>query len=256
MSEALYGIGGLRFWTEAEIQVRDHAIQSLYSALSAALKRQNSAWNFIRVEGPLLTPRDHISAAYNENDIFLTEANIGDQKGALRAETTASSYLYAQHLLKQENAPKFPLCVWQVGKSFRRETNDGARASDLRYNEFYQIEFQCIYKDNTKADVRGTAETAIRQAIAEITLSPSTRIVPSDRLPDYSMMTNDVEILYDHGGTKTDNWKEMSSISTRTDFPVDGTLVLEVAVGLDRLVAVAINNRAKITEISDEHLIK
>lgn len=246
MSEALYNVGGLRFWSEQEIQIRDQAIQSLYLALSSALKRQNSAWNFMRVEGPLLTPRNYISPAYDDSDIFLMEARLGDQQAALRAETTASSYLYAQHLLKQENAPKFPLCVWQVGKSFRRETNDGARASDLRYNEFYQIEFQCVYKDNTKADVRGVAEAAIRQAIAEVTLSPTTRIIPSDRLPDYSMQTNDIEILYDHGGTKDDNWKEMASISTRTDFPVEGTLVLEVAVGLDRLVAVTMNNRAKI----------
>lgn len=256
MSEALYGVGGLRFWTEAEIQIRDQAIQSLQLALSSALKGQNSAWNFIRVEGPLLTPRNHVSPAYDESDIFLCEAKFGDQQAVLRAETTASSYLYAQHLLKQEGAPKFPLCIWQVGKSFRRETNDGARASDLRYNEFYQIEFQCIYKDNTKADIRSVAEAAIRQAIAEITMSFTSRIVPSDRLPDYSMLTNDVEILYDHGSTKMDNWKEMASISTRTDFPVEGTLVLEVAVGLDRLVAVAMNNRAKISEFYDDRLIK
>ena len=256
MSEALYGVGGLRFWTEAEIQIRDQAIQSLQLALSSALKGQNSAWNFIRVEGPLLTPRNHVSPAYDESDIFLCEAKFGDQQAVLRAETTASSYLYAQHLLKQEGAPKFPLCIWQVGKSFRRETNDGARASDLRYNEFYQIEFQCIYKDNTKADIRSVAEAAIRQAIAEITMSFTSRIVPSDRLPDYSMLTNDVEILYDHGSTKMDNWKEMASISTRTDFPVEGTLVLEVAVGLDRLVAVAVNNRAKISEFYDDRLIK
>jgi hypothetical protein len=30
----------------------------------------------------------------------------------------------------------------------------------------------------------------------------------------------------------------MASISTRTDFPLENTLVLEVAVGLDRLIAV------------------
>lgn len=244
MSEALYGIGGLRFWSEKEILLREQAIQTLYQSLSSALQRQNSAWNFHRTEGPLLTPRNHISPAYDDNDIFLLEAKLGDQQAALRAETTASSYLYAEYMLKQEGAPKLPMCVWQVGKSFRRETNDGARAADLRYNEFYQIEFQCIYKDNTKADVRGVAEQAIASAIAEITRSSGFRIIPSDRLPDYATQTNDVEVLYDHGGTKSDNWKEMASISTRTDFPLEGTLVLEAAVGLDRLVTVAMNNAA------------
>jgi len=42
------------------------------------------------------------------------------------------------------------------------------------------------------------------------------------------------------GGVK---WKEMCSISTRTDFPIEGHLVLEVAVGLDRLVMVEAANQ-------------
>lgn len=247
MSEALYGVSGLRFWTEEEIAIRDNAIASISMALKKALMRQNSAWDFHRVEGPLLTPRNHVSQAYDESDIFVTTAKVADEVAVLRAETTASSYLYAQHLLNQPSPPKFPLCVWQSGKSFRRETNDGARASELRYNEFYQLEFQCFYRTNTKADIRSVAEEATRQAIAEITHSKSTRIVDSDRLPDYSLMTRDIEVLYDHGGTKVDNWKEMCSISTRNDSPFSDTLVLEVAVGLDRLVTVAKNNIAKIS---------
>jgi glycyl-tRNA synthetase len=230
MSHAFYNVGGLRFWTEREIRVRDQAIATLYGELSAALLALNSAWTFHRVEGPLLTPRNFISSAYDNSDIFSLEAKIGDQDAALRAETTASSYIYAEYLLK--NGVRPPVCVWQVGKSFRRETNDGARASELRFNEFYQIEFQCIYKVDTKADIRACATDAIEKTIRNITRSTSSRIVASDRLPAYSQQTQDVEVLYDG------KWKEMCSISTRTDFPVDNMLVLEVAVGLDRLVVV------------------
>lgn len=183
------------------------------------------------MEGPLLTPRSFISPAYDDSDIFLLEAKLGDQDAALRAETTASSYLYAEHLLKTGLA-RPPVCVWQAGKSFRRETNDGARASELRFNEFYQIEFQCVYKIDTKADVRGCAEVAIQKAIKSITRADEIRMVPSDRLPSYSQETRDVEVPYG------DKWKEMCSISTRTDFPIENMLVLEVAVGLDRLVVV------------------
>ncbi len=238
MSHAFYEVGGLRFWTESEITARDRAIQLLYSSLSHALQTLNSAWTFHRVEGPLLTPRSFISDAYDDNDIFLLEAKIGSQGGALRAETTASSYLYAEHLLKSGLA-RPPVCVWQVGKSFRRETNDGARASELRFNEFYQIEFQCVFKSDTKADIRGCAEAAIVDAIKRVTHSQEARIVPSDRLPSYSKETRDVEVPYGElTATGSKKWKEMCSISTRTDFPMDNMLVLEVAVGLDRLIVV------------------
>jgi glycyl-tRNA synthetase (class II) len=238
MSEALYTVGGLRFWSEREILVREQAIGLLVHGLSKALQTLNSAWSFHRMEGPLLTPRDKINSAYDESDIFLLDAKLGDQKAALRAETTASSYLYAEYLM-QRGLARAPFVVWQVGKSFRRETNDGARASELRFNEFYQIEFQCIYKDNTKADIRGCAEEAISLAIKQITRSPEVRMVASDRLPSYSTETRDVEVPFGMDETReVPKWKEMASISTRTDFPVDNHLVLEVAVGLDRLVAV------------------
>jgi glycyl-tRNA synthetase len=237
MSEAFYDVGGLRFWTEEEILIRDQAVQTLVQGLSKALQTLNSAWSFHRMEGPLITPRRFISSAYEDNDIFMLEAKIANEQAALRAETTASSYLYAEHLMKSGKA-RAPVCVWQAGKSFRRETNDGARASELRFNEFYQIEFQCIYKNDTKADVRGCAEVAASNAIQKITHSRDIRMVDSDRLPAYSTQTRDIEVPYgvdSSGGVK---WKEMASISTRTDFPVENMLVLEVAVGLDRLVVV------------------
>lgn len=235
MSESLYAIGGLRFWNQREILLREQAIQSLSHTMERALTGINTAWTFHRMEGPLLTPRNYISPAYDEGDIFMLDAMLGEQKAALRAETTASSYLYAQHLLKRGDT-RLPTCIWQAGKSFRRETQDGARASTLRYNEFYQCEFQCLYAANTKADYRAVVEPAIADAIRRITLSNETRIIPSDRLPDYSQQTSDVEVMFNG------KWKEMCSISTRTDFPQENVIVLEVAVGLDRLIAVESEN--------------
>jgi glycyl-tRNA synthetase len=234
MSEALYELGGLRFWTEQEILIRDQATQSIKLALSTALCSLNAAWTFHRVDGPLLTPRAFISPSYDEGDIFLLRAKLGDDEGALRAETTASSYLYAKYLMQNGKA-KLPTCIWQAGKSFRRETMDGARASTLRYNEFYQLEFQCIYSNTTKADVRATAMDAVEKEIAKIT-QRITRISDSDRLPSYSQSTLDIEV--DRKGS----WKEMASVSIRTDFPQDNVIVVEAAVGLDRLVAVAREN--------------
>jgi glycyl-tRNA synthetase len=231
VSLSLYTVGGLRFWTEREILLRDQAIGRLRLAVGDALSRLNSAWTYHRVEGPVLTPRKYISPAYDENDIFSVTGCIGDQDAALRAETTASSYLYAVSLLKSGEA-KMPTCIWQAGKSFRRETNDGARASELRFNEFYQCEFQCIYRADTKADYRSAVEASVMEEIRRITGSADVRMVDSDRLPDYSKKTRDIEVMY------RGKWKEMCSISTRLDFPMESAMVLEVAVGLDRLVCV------------------
>lgn len=57
------------------------------------------------------------------------------------------------------------------------------------------------------------------------------RIVPSDRLPGYSLHTDDIEVNFNG------RWTEVASISTRTDF--EGAQVLEIAIGIDRLVDVA-----------------
>jgi glycyl-tRNA synthetase len=222
MSLALYEKGGLRFWEEREIVLRDHAAQRLLLAVSLPLTSLNSAWTFRRIEASGITPIEHISEAYDESDIW----SFGDGY-AMRAETTASSYLYAEYLLKSGKA-KLPLCVWQHGKSFRRETNDGARASELRFNEFYQCEFQCIYRTDSKADYQTPVIESVMDEIAKIT-GKLVRLVPSDRLPAYSLSTMDIECNWNG------KWKEAASISQRTDFP--GHSVLEVAVGTDRLIS-------------------
>lgn len=230
MSFALYPTGQLRFWTEREIALRDGLIHRLFHAVKAPLQTLNKAWRFERVEGPLLTPWANMSPAYHADDVWLTNGTIDAEPVAMRAETTASSYLYAQHLMSQAGGSnKLPLCVWQSGKSFRREDSDGASASRLRFFEFYQIEFQCIYATSTGADYAAPMTTSIFREIQLIT-GCQTRLVNSDRLPSYSEQTLDIEVF------TNDHWREMCSISKRTDF--DNAKVLEVAVGLDRLISV------------------
>lgn len=226
MSEALYKIGGLRFWEENEILLREHTVQRIVLTLRNALQELNSAWVFKRIEGSLITPLEYINQTYDETDVFyLKKEGLG-----LRPETTISSYLYAKKLLLEGKA-KPPLCVWQHGKSFRVESNDGARASELRFNEFYQLEFQCLFKDNTKADYSVVAIPAIKNVITQIT-GKETRIVDSDRLPSYSTKTVDIEVFWDN------KWKEVCSISFRKDFLIENYRVLEIAIGTDRLISI------------------
>lgn len=233
MSEALYGFGGLQFWTEREIMLRAQIIARMSSLVMSTLHDINRRWSFARVDGPIITPARHINDAYDGDDVWVLNALLGGSHPALRPETTASSYVYADYLIKS-GKEALPLCVWQAGKSFRRETNDGASAAKLRFNEFYQLEFQCIYALDTKADYRNAIERVIAGEITRLVAAGVTtgaaRLVESDRVPSYSRITRDVECMY------KGRWTEMCSISTRTDFK--DAEVLEIALGLDRIVKV------------------
>jgi glycyl-tRNA synthetase len=121
--------------------------------------------------------------------------------------------------------------VWQAGKSFRREIEQPTK--HCRFKEFYQQEFQCIYTSTTKNDYHAKVAPKIESAISRLIGLP-TRLVDSDRLPEYSLKTLDVEV------NNGDKWMEVCSISLRNDFVGPKTdvtyLVLEIAIGLDRLV--------------------
>jgi glycyl-tRNA synthetase len=225
VSEALFQHGGLRFWHEREIRLREHVIAELAAAVRDTLTRE---WAMYRVEGPILHPRDQISPSYDDGDIFVT-----NHKGwCLRAETTPSSYAYARWMMKR--GAGLPLCIWQAGISSRRETNDGASAAKLRFNSFWQIEFQCIVplaEKRRDGALRGKLIEACRPVVERVTMA-DTRVVDSDRLPSYSESTRDIEVRL------AKDWREVASCSIRTDFSPD-TRVVEMAFGLDRLVTIA-----------------
>jgi glycyl-tRNA synthetase (class II) len=195
----------------------------------------NAAWKFHRTEGPMLLPRNQVGAGYTSDDVWMTQSNISDQEGVMRPETTATSYMMARHLLgngsEKDRMRKLPMSIWQVGKSFRRESQDGANAAKLRFFEFTQAEWQCIYSPDTKADYRNAVMPDLVSKI-EWLCSTEGRVVPSDRLPDYSLQTDDIEVLQSNG-----RWTEVCSVSSRTDF--EGYQVLEIAIGIDRIVDIA-----------------
>lgn len=226
MSKALYQFGGLRFWSQDEIELREAFQARAIAVVRRTLLGMNAAWTFERMEGPCLSPRTQISAAYSDDDLFATNHVVGGAPLYLRAETTPSSYAYARHLGR-----KPPICVYQAGKSFRRETNDGASASKLRFNEFWQLEFQCIYGANTKADYRAALVEVVGLEVSRMTRA-AVRVWPSDRVPAYAESTLDIEAR--HG----DVWREMASCSIRTDYAPD-MRVCEIAIGLDRVATLA-----------------
>lgn len=210
-----YDINGLKFWTEEQISLRDGFVPTIYHHLKTHLLSKNSAFQFVRVEAPCLTPKELIQ--YAPNDYFTVTDTL-----ALRPETTMGSYIAAEQLLNPHSGIKYrlPLVVWQHGKSFRNEQDKTEK--NMRLKEFYQLEFQIIFSESTKADYYEGIVEAVRTVIMHVT-GVVPKVLPSDRLPYYSEVTMDVEV----------NGMEICSISKRKDFQYP---VIEVAIGTDRLV--------------------
>jgi glycyl-tRNA synthetase len=237
----LYDVNALVHWDEREILARDAMTRFFEGEVREFLRKTNPAWDIRRVEAPILTPRPLISAAYDNSDVWVLE-RLGehDRDLVLRPETTPSTYAYMRHLLASHGKVRPPLCVWQAGKSFRREQDQSTK--HMRLKEFHQLEFQCAYAADTKNDYHTACLEPVRRMIATA-IGLEARLVESDRLPAYSQVTTDVEVW------NGDKWMEIASISRRTDFPdrtrhvaKDGSvveqdiLVLEIAIGLDRCV--------------------
>lgn len=225
--ENLYNSNGLIFWSEEEIRLREMMKNHFVAAISSNLKTQNRGFEIIQIEAPLITPRRLINTNYTSQDVF--ELDEIDQYAestelVLRPETTMGTYKAIEHLLNSHNDRKIklPLCVWQHGKSFRREQDQPTKF--MRLKEFYQLEFQIAYSSTTANDYSLSLVPSVQKAISEM-IGPC-HTEASDRLPDYSESTTD--ILCDK------NSMEVCSISKRKDFPL--AKILEVAIGTDRCV--------------------
>lgn len=221
----IYNKNGLVFWNKQQIRLRRFFEDHLSNAVEASLKKQNKAWEFFQIEAPLLTPVILINDNYTQDDFYLAEKSTGPDSPdlVLRPETTMGSYALAVHMLNSQKT-RMPLCVWQHGKSFRKEQDQPTK--NMRLKEFYQLEFQCIFSANTKNDYSIELIPDVQRAIMEL-IGPC-HVENSDRLPDYAEWTKD--IICDK------NQMEVCSISLRKDFPIENTKVLEVAVGTDRCV--------------------
>ena len=228
--KSLYDIHGLMFWDQSQIVAREKLIVDISQSLFNLFTDINRAWIFKRVEAPLLMPKHLLNKNYTEEDIWTTDNNL-----CLRPETTPGSFVAAKHLL---NITQPPLCVWQAGKSFRKEQHDKSYIH-MSLDEFWQMEFQFMYSENTKADYMNIVCERLPQIIETI-LCPylqypeepeMLKIIESDRLPSYSSKTMDLEIFNGH------KMLEVCSISQRQDFNHNNLQVLEIAFGLDRLVS-------------------
>lgn len=222
--KTLYDRNGLVFWTEEEILIRENIVNYFVSQMKLALKSQNPAFEFVRVEAPILTPNELINPNYTDEDVFR------NGELTMRPETTMGSYAYIPILLNKHDRPRYklPLVVWQLGKSFRNEQDQPTKF--MRLKEFYQLEFQIVVSDTTMNDYSVKLIPAVQKMISD--MIGECYIEDSDRLPSYSEQTTDVVCK--------ENDMEVCSISKRMD--CEQGKVLEVAIGVDRCVYNFIKN--------------
>ena len=66
----IYCANNLPFWTADDIRERAQFSDTFACAVESAFKARNRAWNFERIEAPMLIPRDLLSAEYTDEQIF------------------------------------------------------------------------------------------------------------------------------------------------------------------------------------------
>lgn len=205
-------------WNEQEIVRRESLIREIPLLLCAAWQELNPAVRMERCETPVLVPVERLQGHVDSGFDLIGPCG---SRGYLRPETTAGTFeAMAQRFENEAQLKKrLPFCLWQVGLSFRDEANaETMRASKLRLVQFYQLEFQLFASHGSKAPY-------IEMALAKLQRRYGGTITEADELPHYSERTLDwyLEDL------------EIAGCSIRNDW-THGS-VFEVAIGLDRLVA-------------------
>lgn len=204
-------------WSEPEILRRESLIREIPVLLLGAWRDLNPAVQMERIETPILTPAEYLKGHI---DTGFELINTGE-RGYLRPETTAGTFeAMREHFGPHERMMKrLPYCLWQVGLSFRDEAKpDTMRASKLRLVQFYQMEFQLFARHGSHANY-------IEAALDALVSAYGGEKITADDLPHYSEKTIDWHI----------DGLEVAGCSVRKDW--EHGMVFEVAIGLDRLVA-------------------
>lgn len=208
-------------YNELDIEKRESLIRELSVIVKNSMQSLNPSVKFARVETPIITPESYLQT-HIENKFQMLDTS----RGILRPETTAGTKEAFKLMYPQAPQRKkiMPICLWQVGKSFRDEVNgESMRFKKLRLVEFYQIEFQLFCSQGTMADY-------LNPVIDDLINNYGGYKMEITDKPHYSLKTIDWEI----------DGVEVSSCSLRSDFE-DGML-FEISIGLDRLLHILNKN--------------
>jgi hypothetical protein len=208
------------WWSEGEIVKRNCLIDRCVSIVGSTWLSLNRAIHLRQIETPIMTPEDQL-----KGHVVSGFDLIGHDHGYLRPETTAGAYSVMSRMFPMMSQLKknLPICLWQVGKSFRDEAKpDTMRATKLRLREFWQLEFELFTAEGTKCDYLKPVCDELCRVFGGSIIECS-----KDQLPHYSSRTLDWQV----------DGLEVAGCSQRTDWPYG--MVFEVSIGLDRLTAIS-----------------
>ena len=169
---SILNVNSLVHWEEREILRREAFIRHFSDEVRAFLPSVNPAWDMRRVEAPTLIPRHLISDAYGNADVWVQQQLAPTETElVLRPETTPSTYAYMTHLLDTHTGARLPLCVWQAGRSYRREQEQ--TTAHMRLKEFWQMEFQAAFTADTGMDYHAACLEPVRKMIASVIALPT-----------------------------------------------------------------------------------
>ena len=114
--EPLYDTNGLVLWDEAEIAAREHLTAHLAREIRKPPPLDHSGVAVLPSGSPTLTPRGLINPNYGDADLWTQP----DTDLVLRPERRWAAALYARKLLADKGG-LMPFCIWQAGKSYRKE---------------------------------------------------------------------------------------------------------------------------------------
>lgn len=212
---------GIVFYDEKDLFLRDYFVKLISLNLKNKLKEINKSIDFRQIESSILINKNDVNLEYFTEKEYVFET----KNYCLRPETTKGSYAIANELINHYEA-KLPLCIWQYGKSFRNEQDKTYK--NIRLKEFYQLEFQLLYSNTTKADYPSILKQFIFELFKKEYNMLDVKMESSDRLPTYSLETTDIIV----------NNLEICSMSLRNDFNENAANFnnFEIAIGLDRLL--------------------
>lgn len=225
---------GFVYYSEADLTAREFVVKIFTRKLSSELTNLNRAVRFFQIETPMLTFKDALKG-HEATGFDLVKASFakhGEDTMYLRPETTFGTYAALRAMWPQEPERKkqMPLVLWQYGKSFRDE--QARPMKELRFREFYQLEYQLFFSPDTKANYFDACLSSAFKAVELICRQdPIVRPVVDKELAHYSQKTTDLFIPDEEDFKEI----EVAAISQRKDF--EGANVVEVSVGLDRLTA-------------------
>jgi len=234
---------GFVVYDDRDLMARETVIELMTFRIRREFTELNRAIRFFQIETPMLTPLAALKG-HEETGFELVDAHFkkhGAQSMYLRPETTFGTYaaFRAMWPIEAERKKQMPICLWQFGKSFRDE--QARPMSELRFREFYQLEYQLFFSPDTKADYFAAACRATTQAVGSVAGEDQWEVsyVDPKELAHYSLRTADIYVRTSESeprGPEDIKKHEVAAISERKDFDAN-TKVIEISVGLDRLTA-------------------